>query len=98
MASLINVDQELGKDVGGWLLFSNPDSLAARERITIKASPDGGKTWPKQHRVLLDEGRGAGYSCLTMIDEKTVGILYEGSRAHMTFQRIPLQDLIGQAD
>ena len=98
MASLINVDQELGKDVGGWLLFSNPDSLAARERITIRASPDGGKTWPKQHRLLLDEGRGAGYSCLTMIDEETVGILYEGSRAHMTFQRIPLADLIGQAD
>lgn len=94
MASLISVDQELGRDVGGWLLFSNPDSLAARERITIKASPDGGETWPKQHRLLLDEGRGAGYSCLTMIDEKTVGILYEGSRAHMTFQRIPLDDLI----
>lgn len=77
-----------------WLLFSNPDSLAARERITIKASNDSGLTWPKSHQLLIDEGRAAGYSCMTMIDAKTVGILYEGSLAHMTFQRIPLSDII----
>ena len=96
MASLIDVDREVGKNVGGWLLFSNPDSTRSRSHITIKASNDRGKTWPKQHRLLLDEGRGAGYSCMTMIDEKTVGILYEGSGAHLTFQRIPLRDIIGQ--
>jgi sialidase-1 len=94
MASLINVDQELGKDASDWLLFSNPDSTSGRQRITIKASNDNGTTWPKEHRLLLDEGRSAGYSCMSMIDEKTVGILYEGSRAHMTFQRIPLKDII----
>ena len=85
MASLI--------DTGDWLLFSNPDSTQGRHRITIKASPDRGKTWPNANRLLLDEGRGRGYSCMTMIDENTVGILYEGSQAHMTFQRIPLCDL-----
>lgn len=94
MASLINVDQEVGKNVGGWLLFSNPNSTSGRHHITIKASADKGKTWPKSHRLLLDEERGAGYSCMSMIDAKTVGILYEGSQAHMTFQRIPLADLI----
>ena len=93
MASLIDVDQEVQKDVGGWLLFSNPDSTRGRNHITIKASPDRGLTWPKQHRLLLDEGSGAGYSCMSMIDDQTVGILYEGSQAHMTFQRIPLIDL-----
>jgi sialidase-1 len=31
---------------------------------------------------------------MTMIDENTVGILYEGSQAHMTFQRVPLSDLV----
>lgn len=97
MASLINVDQELGKDVGGWLLFSNPDSLTGRDHITIKASPDGGRSWPEENRLLLDEGRSAGYSCMTMIDEQTIGILYEGSQAHMTFQRIPLADVTGPA-
>ena len=88
MASLI--------DTGDWLLFSNPDSKSGRHHITIKASPDRGLTWPKTRRLLLDEGKGRGYSCMTMIDEKTVGILYEGSHADMTFQRIALSDLIGQ--
>jgi len=94
MASLIDVDQEVGKDMGKWLLFSNPDSTRGRHHITIKASSDRGLTWPKEHRLLLDEGNSAGYSCMSMIDEKTVGILYEGSQAHMTFQRIPLRDII----
>jgi sialate O-acetylesterase len=97
MASLINVDREVGRDVGGWLLFSNPDSTRGRHHITIKASPDRGRTWPREHRLLLDEGNSAGYSCMAMIDDKTVGILYEGSQAHMTFQRIPLRDLVRQS-
>ena len=95
MASLIDVDQELGNDAGGWLLFSNPDSPSGRHHITIKASSDRGLTWPKAHQVLLDEGESAGYSCMSMIDEQTVGILYEGSQSHLTFQRIPMTDIIG---
>lgn len=95
MASLINVRQELGKGSDNWLLFSNPNSRRGRNHITIKASPNHGRTWPKEHHLLLDEGNGAGYSCMTMIDEATVGILYEGSQAQMTFQRIPLNDVIG---
>ncbi len=82
----------------GWLLFSNPDSTDVRRRMTIKASPDRGESWPEEQRLLLDEAKSAGYSCMTMIDDKTVGILYEGSQAHMTFQRIALSELIGGAD
>jgi sialidase-1 len=94
MASLIDPGMETGEDWGEWLLFSNPDSVRGRHHITIKASPDRGLTWPKEHRLLLDEETSAGYSCMSMIDEKTIGILYEGSQAHMTFQRIPLSDLM----
>lgn len=93
MASLIRVDQELGRDKGGWLLFSNPDSTSSRSRMMIKASQDGGRTWPKPYRLLLDEGFSA-YSCMSMIDEETVGILYEGSRSLLTFQQIPLSDIV----
>lgn len=93
MASLLDSGKTAA--AADWLLFSNPDSTAARERIMIKASADRGITWPAQYRLLLDEGRSAGYSCLTMIDEHTVGILYEGSQAQMTFQRIPLTDITG---
>lgn len=102
MASLINVGRELrllgakgeNSDRDDFLLFSNPDSLRGRNHITIKASLDGGKTWPASHHLLLDEQNGRGYSCLTMIDSKTVGILYEGSQAHMTFQRVKLADIL----
>lgn len=94
MASLIDVDRELGRDTGGWLLFSNPNSLHGRRRLTIKASPDRGQSWPQEHQLLLDEGSSAGYSCMTMIDEQTIGILYEGSQAQLTFQRVPLSELI----
>ena len=92
MASLIAVkaeDNVTGKDL---LIFSNPDSSSERKDITVKISLDGGLTWPKEHQILLDEGYGWGYSCLTMIDDATVGILYESSVANMTFQAIPLQD------
>ena len=95
MASLIDVKTETGHKGQDWLLFSNPDSSAGRNHITIKASSDRGLTWPKQHRLLLDEESSAGYSCMSMIDEETIGILYEGSQAHMTFQRIKLRKVVG---
>ena len=94
MASLIHVGREVAGVPDGRLLFSNPAVAAPpRRRMTIRASADGGRTWPEARWLLLDEGRSAGYSCLTMVDAETVGILYEGSRAHLTFQRVPLSEL-----
>jgi sialidase-1 len=72
------------------LLFSNPNSKYHRINLTIKMSFDGGKTWPKDSWILLDEGRGRGYSCLTSIDEHTIGIVYEGSHSDLVFQKIDL--------
>ena len=94
MASLISVKAKnnvLGKDI---LLFSNPNTTQGRNMITIKASLDGGHTFPAEYNVLLDEDYGWGYSCMSMIDEETVGILYESSVAHMTFQAVKLSDII----
>lgn len=94
MASLIRVpasENALNRDL---LLFSNPDTTQTRAKITIKASLDNGLTWLPENQLLLDEEPGWGYSCLTMIDPQTVGILYEGSTAQMTFQAIPLRDII----
>lgn len=94
MASLIKVeakDNALKKDI---LLFSNPNTTDGRHHITIKASLDGGLSFPSEYQVLLDEESGWGYSCLTMIDKETVGILYESSVAHMTFQAVNLKDIV----
>lgn len=94
MASLIKVDAKDNITGKKLLLFSNPNTTKGRNHITIKASLDGGLTWPAEHQVLLDEAEGWGYTCLSMIDKETVGIFYESSVAHMTFQAIKLTDLI----
>ena len=96
MASLIHVnakDNILNKDL---LLFSNPNTKKGRNHMTIKLSLDGGMTWPSEYQLMLDEAEGWGYSCLTMIDKETVGILYESSVAHITFQTIKLTDLLNR--
>lgn len=76
---------------GNMLIFSNPADGKDRKHMTIKISEDGGLTWPRQ--LLIDEGYSWGYSCLTMINKDTVGILYESSQAHMTFQAVKLRDI-----
>ena len=94
MASLIKVKAEdniLGKDI---LIFSNPATTKSRSDITIKASLDYGKTWLENDSILLDEENGWGYSCLSMIDRETIGILYESSTGHMTFQVVKITDFI----
>ena len=94
MASLISVkakDNVLNRDL---LLFSNPNTTKGRHDITIKMSLNGGITWLPEHQLLLDEGSNWGYTCLSMIDKETIGILYESSVAHITFQAIKLKDII----
>ena len=93
MASLIKVnakDNITGKDL---LLFSNPNTtkgvIISRSRRVWTADLLGYGA-----SSLIRRGRGWGYSCLSMIDKETVGIFYESSVAHMTFQAIKLTDLI----
>ena len=98
MASLLRPFPSDQTSRNKWLLFSNPDSTVRRERLTIKASRDLGDSWQPQHQILLDEGVSAGYSCMTMIDSEHLGILYEGSQAHLTFQRIPIQSVFDERE
>ncbi|MFM7315869.1 MAG: hypothetical protein ACKO5E_02870, partial [bacterium] len=78
------------------LLFSNPHSQKSRTHQTLQLSLDDGKTWPEKWHILLDEGRGAGYPSLTQIDPDHIGIVYEGSMAHLTFQKFRISELIRQ--
>ena len=55
--------------------------------MTVQMSLDDGNTWSK--KLLLDEDGGA-YSSLVMVDDQTLGILYESSRADLVFQTIQL--------
>ncbi len=76
------------------LLFANPHSQTGRDHHSIQVSFDDGETWPKEHRLLLDEGRGKGYPSLSRVDERHVGIVYEGSQAHLVFERIAIEELV----
>ena len=86
MASLISHELKDGRRV---LFFSNPNSKYKREKMTVQMSMDQGKTWPKS--ILLDR-KGGAYSSLSMVNDRTLGILYESSVADMVFQKIKLSE------
>lgn len=78
------------------LLFLNPHSTRQRNMITLQASFDDGNTWPADRHILLDELTGRGYSCITSVDNNTIGVLYESSQADLVFQQVSIQEIIEQ--
>ncbi len=86
MASLINVKE-------GVLAFSNPNTTKGRYNMTVKISTDDGNTWLPENQLLINEYGSYGYSCMTMINENTIGILYEGAGA-LYFEKIPLEEIM----
>ena len=76
------------------LLFANPHSQTGRDHHTIQVSFDDGNTWPKEYHLLLDEGRGAGYPSLSRVDDRHVGLVYEGSQSQLVFEKISLNELL----
>jgi sialidase-1 len=77
------------------ILFANPASTK-RELLRIRASFDEGHTWPASR--LLDP-RPTAYSCLAVLPDGTIGILYEaGAKSpyeNLVFARFPLEWLTG---
>lgn len=84
---------------GDLLLFSNPKS-GGRNRMTIRYSKDEGKTWSDGYQY--DVRASLGYSCLAMVDENTVGVIYETSHRQlgedglrgMSFLSFPLESIL----
>ncbi len=93
MASLISADMIIDGRKQKVLFFSNPNNKYSRSNMTIKASLDEGMTWPEEFQVELNEEEGYGYSCLAMVDENHIGILYEGIK-ELYFQKIPVKDIL----
>ena len=80
------------------LLFANPDGTS-RTNMTVRLSEDEGVTWPVARIV---EPRPSGYSCLAVLPDGTVGLLYECGLASsietLAFARFNLEWLLGDAD
>ena len=93
MASLISVNANINGQIRQVLIFSNPNSKNSRSNMTVKASLDSGLTWPEDCQIELNSAEGFGYSCLTMVDENTIGIIYEGEK-ELYFQKIALFELL----
>ncbi|MFI3243826.1 MAG: exo-alpha-sialidase [Akkermansia sp.] len=97
-ASIIAVNH---KKYGRVLLFSNPKvTYGGRYKMTIRYSLDEGKTWSEG--LEYDRRPCSGYSCLTMVDEDTVGLFVEsahgqhseGKDLNIAFHKIPLAEII----
>ena len=81
----------------GPLLLSSPGSARERKALTIRTSSDGGKTW-SAGRVL--DPRPCAYSCLTVLQDGSIGVLYEcgdkSSYDTLTFARFTLDWAAGR--
>ncbi|QDU60405.1 Sialidase precursor [Planctomycetes bacterium Pan216] len=91
-ASIIRYDWPKGENPGR-LLFSNPAHPKKRVGLTLRASEDDGRTWPKE--LVVDPGHAA-YSCLAKLPDGTIGCLYEGGQKpyeEIRFVRIPIESL-----
>ena len=81
------------------LLFCNPADGSRRVNITVRLSYDEGKTWPVSR--LVREEPCAGYSCLTVLADGSIGLLYESgthSGDTICFARFSLEWLTDGAD
>ncbi|MGV8829524.1 MAG: sialidase family protein [Breznakibacter sp.] len=91
MASLIAEELTVNGQKQKVLFFSNPNNKYNRTNMTIKASMDEGFTWPAE--LQINEDGGFGYSCMTMVDDQTIGIIYEGSH-DIIFQRVKVSTIL----
>ena len=71
--SIVNVDQAAGR-AGDRLIYAAPQHGNLRKDLGLFVSDDGGTSW--KHAVDMTHNR-SGYSDMTMLDESTVGVLYE---------------------
>lgn len=83
-------DQETGGR--SRLLFANPANPTSRTQLTVKLSYDEGKTWPIARIIHAGE---AAYSSLAVLDDGTIGLLYETGDVHpyerLRFARFSLE-------
>ena len=96
--SLVRLDYREEGQPKHVLLFANPHSQTGRNHHSIQISFDEGRTWPEKYRLLLDEGHGNGYPSITRIDDRHIGIVYEGSQANLVFEKLSLDELLRRGE
>ncbi|RAV13309.1 sialidase family protein [Paenibacillus contaminans] len=70
------------------LIWANPAHPAERINGTVRLSEDGGRTWA--HARTVHPGA-FWYSCLTVLDNGDIGLLYEGDGGVIYFTKFTLE-------
>ena len=74
------------------LLFANPASATARERLTVRASMDDGETWPSSNMIYAGS---AAYSSMAALPDGRIGILFErDGYSRISFATFATKELI----
>ena len=81
------------------LLFSGPASSISRVNMTVRVSYDEADTWPVAKTI---NPGGSAYSCLTVMKDGTIGLLYENGKRipceRISFARFNLEWLTDGKD
>ena len=83
MASIVRYSSG-GEQGRSRLLFANPATPSSRSQLVVKLSYDEGKTWPVARTITAGP---VAYSCLALLNDGTIGLLYETGDAH-PYERI----------
>lgn len=77
------------------ILFSNPGSTSGRVDGTLRISYDEGQTWA--YSKLYQEGD-SNYSCISILPDGKIGLLYEVNHSLLRFKRFSIEDLTDNTD
>ena len=92
-ASIMRFTKRSDGFVKNRLLFCNPANTGDWGKLTVRISYDEGTTWTVS-RQLTSAGA---YSCLTVMQDMTIGVIYEGDGA-ISFRRFNLEWLSSGTD
>jgi len=81
------------------LLFTNPKSIDSRDHFTMRMSSNEGDLWTSG-RLLMSNLHGVAYSCITILDDHTIGVLFEDlfGTDHLRFIRFTMDELSSGVD
>jgi len=89
-ASILRVASKKDGDDRDLIAFFNPNTSSGRVDLSLQLSEDEGQTW--SYKELCYAPANWGYSCMCMVDQSTVGVLYE-TIGGLIFEKINVNDV-----